>query len=375
MTFREVQIKHVMADNWPIKFEVGAKPGKALKRKNESDKSKYEKNRKREFKDTWQEGRIWLKFDGEKMTCDLCTKFGAGELRSSQTFIKGSTNFRYSGIVDHENCAYHRRAVVHYYAEEEKRENKQSIAQKTVISLNQAVRQSLMFKFRNIHALIKNNRPISDFTWINKLDEQKGLEHGTTYNNRWAATAFLECIAETVRSEVTENVRGSKFFSLTMDGSTDCGTIEQETLFIRCCSEGKIMLKFLCIGEPRSTCAQDLLTFVKKKIQENDLGDHIHKLVGFGCDGASNMLGCHNGLVTLLRQEYSEILGIHCLAHRLELAYKDALKGDRLYVQLSTLLLGLYYFYKNSAKQRKNLRECMEVIKNIKTKLLMKQFK
>lgn len=117
-----------MADNWPIKFEVGAKPGKALKRKNESDKSKYEKNRKREFKDTWQEGRIWLKFDGEKMTCDLCTKFGAGELRSSQTFIKGSTNFRYSGIVDHENCAYHRRAVVHYYAEEEKRENKQSIA-------------------------------------------------------------------------------------------------------------------------------------------------------------------------------------------------------------------------------------------------------
>lgn len=34
---------------WPIKFTSGAKPGKALKRKSDAaDKSKYEKNRKRD---------------------------------------------------------------------------------------------------------------------------------------------------------------------------------------------------------------------------------------------------------------------------------------------------------------------------------------
>lgn len=53
---------------WPLKFTSGAKPGKALKRKSDAaDKSKYEKNRKRDFKEEWQDGREWLEFDGEKM--------------------------------------------------------------------------------------------------------------------------------------------------------------------------------------------------------------------------------------------------------------------------------------------------------------------
>ncbi|XP_056008565.1 zinc finger protein 862-like [Ostrea edulis] len=349
--------------SWPIKFTPGSKPGQASKRKRDVDNSKlkYEKQRKREFKEDWKEGREWLQFDGEKMTCNLCQVHGMGECRNVQNFVTGSVNFRYSGIIDHENSRFHRQAVERFYAKENVRENKQSEAHKAIVSMDQSIRQSLETKFRNIHALVKYNRPISDFTWLNALDQRKGLEHGTTYNNRWAATAFLECISETVKSEVVGTVQNSQFFSITMDGSTDSGTIEQETLFIRCCVHGKIELKFLCIGEPRSTCALDLLEFVKEKIEENKLADQMHKLVGFGCDGASNMLGRHNGLVSLLKRDYVEMLGVHCLAHRLELAHKDALKDDRQYVQLSTLLLGLYYFYKNSAKQRKNLRDCMKV--------------
>lgn len=347
---------------WPIKFTSGAKPGKALKRKSDAaDKSKYEKNRKRDFKEEWQDGREWLEFDGEKMKCKLCIKYGVGDCRNTQNFVKGSTNFRYSGIIDHENSRYHRKAVERLYVKEDELGEKQLEAHKALVSMNQSIRKTLEMKFRNVHALVKQNRPLSDFTWINSLDEKKGLEHGKTYNNRWAATAFLESISEIVKCEVVGTVKNSSFFSITMDGSTDCGTVEQETMFIRCCHDGKIELKFLCIGEPRSTCAKDLLTFVREKIDENQLADNMHKFVGFGCDGASNMFGRLNGLVSLLKKDYVEILGVHCLAHRLELAFKDALKGNRQYIQLSTLLIGLYYFYKNSAKQRKNLRECMKV--------------
>jgi hypothetical protein len=42
---------------------------------------------------------------------------------------------------------------------------------------------------------------------------------------------------------------------------------------------------------------------------------------------------------------------------------EDALKKDKNYVQLSTLLLELFYFYKNSAKQKRNLKECVKVVK------------
>lgn len=44
---------------WPIKLTSGAKPGKALKliKSDAADKSKYEKNRKRNFKEEWKDER------------------------------------------------------------------------------------------------------------------------------------------------------------------------------------------------------------------------------------------------------------------------------------------------------------------------------
>ena len=65
-------------------------------------------------------------------------------------------------------------------------------------------------------------------------------------------------------------------------------------------------------------------------------------------------------------QDHSEVIGIHCLMHCLELAYRDALKtvGNRLYDRAVTLLLGNYYaFCKRSHKQRRVLRRAIEATK------------
>lgn len=65
-----------------------------------------------------------------------------------------------------------------------------------MLALNESIRKHIEIKFRNIHALIKKNRAISDFVWLNELDEAKGIVHGVTYNNQNAATRFLECISD-----------------------------------------------------------------------------------------------------------------------------------------------------------------------------------
>lgn len=44
----------------------------------------------------------------------------------------------------------------------------------------------------------------------------------------------------------------------------------------------------------------------------------------------------------------------------MELAYKDAVKKNILYDRAITLLMGLYYFYRNSPKQRSKLREMFQ---------------
>lgn len=72
-------------------------------------------------------------------------------------------------------------------------------------------------------------------------------------------------------------------------------------------------------------------------------------------------MGKKGGLVTLLQKDFPELLACHCLAHRLELSFRDVVKADKKYERLSTLLLGIFYFYKRSPKQRKNLRHTFEV--------------
>ena len=94
---------------------------------------------------------------------------------------------------------------------------------------------------------------------------------------------------------------------------------------------------------------------------EHVLSDHMSKFIGFGSDGASNMTGVKAGLVTLLRKDFPEIVGIHCLAHRLELSFRDVVKKDKNYDQLVTFLLGIYYYYKRSPTQKKGLNETFQV--------------
>ena len=65
-------------------------------------------------------------------------------------------------------------------------------------------------------------------------------------------------------------------FSMTMDGFTDSSANEQETLFVRTCTSGKITSRFLCTGEPIlwSTCVDDLHIFVVDKISEHHIEHH-----------------------------------------------------------------------------------------------------
>ena len=99
-----------------------------------------------------------------------------------------------------------------------------------------------------MHALVKYNRPLSDFSWLNRLDASKGLDvHvGEIYNNRKAGTLFLENIAQIEREKLVSVIENVKFFSLTMDGSTDDSSVEQETMFIiRFCNKDRRVRLFL----------------------------------------------------------------------------------------------------------------------------------
>ena len=67
------------------------------------------------------------------------------------------------------------------------------------------------------------------------------------------------------------------------------------------------------------------------------------KLVGMGTDGASANIAI-SGLKGLVEKELDHIFWMWCLAHRIELAIKDALKST-CFKLIDEILLRLYYLY------------------------------
>jgi hypothetical protein len=74
------------------------------------------------------------------------------------------------------------------------------------------------------------------------------------------------------------------------------------------------------------------------------------------------LTGNKSGLAALLRRDRPHLVAIHCLAHRLELSFKDVVAKSKLYKTI-TLLLGLYYLYRKSPKMKKSLTTSFESLK------------
>lgn len=82
------------------------------------------------------------------------------------------------------------------------------------------------------------------------------------------------------------------------------------------------------------------------------------KLVGFGSDVATFNSRYKSGAftVTRLQEKQPVVQGIHCHAHRLDLAHKDPIKKHMYHDKVEALLTVLHYFYRNSPLNRSSLK-------------------
>ena len=209
----------------------------------------------------------------------------------------------------------------------------------------------LRLLFRNAHAVSKNKKSLADYQWLCDLDEVKGLAIGATYRNSKACGTFTKYIATAAQSQVAEELTNAKFVSVTSDSATDSSITEQEIVFVHYSSKGVPFTKFVGLKQPISPNAIGLHKAIMAALGDVGLGeeDLKKKLVGFG---ASVMVGKKGGVSAFLTQLQPSCITVHCFAHHLELAYKDAVKENKLYDSCIVLLMGLYYFYHNSPKHQ-----------------------
>jgi hypothetical protein len=118
---------------------------------------------------------------------------------------------------------------------------------------------------------------------------------------------------------------------------------------------GTIHTKFLALQNVHDAGAESLTATIKDAL--NEYGglseDEVRtKLIGFGADGASVNMGSVSGIGIRLSSLQPLITSVHCMAHRLELVFKDVINDKTLASKFRILpfLEGLYSFYHRSSK-------------------------
>ena len=184
----------------------------------------------------------------------------------------------------------------------------------------------LRLLFRNAHACATHARPYTDYIWQCDLDAAKGIDIGNTYRNDKAAATFVEYIALAQRNKVRNACEDVKFISLISDGATDSSRQEAEILYMRTGHRGTITTTFVGIRNLEKADARSITSAVDDMMGE--IPDWKDKVVGYSADGASVMQGANSGAIQRVREltNTPDLVGVHCSAHRLELAFKDAVK-------------------------------------------------
>jgi hypothetical protein len=78
------------------------------------------------------------------------------------------------------------------------------------------------------------------------------------------------------------------------------------------------------------------------------------ELVSSTSDGDSVNTGVYTGLLARMSaDERPWLVGIHCVSHRLELAIKDSILKQKVFVECNDFMQTLHYFFKNSGRSKR----------------------
>ena len=98
-----------------------------------------------------------------------------------------------------------------------------------------------------------------------------------------------------------------------------------------------------CISLGASTVTKRILEYLERA------GLDMTKLRGIGTDGAATMRGCGTCVVVRLKQITPSAIGVHCAAHRLNLASSQAADKVQYVKKFQNILQQLFDYYDNSS--------------------------
>ncbi|KAL6461570.1 hypothetical protein MHYP_G00297140 [Metynnis hypsauchen] len=164
-----------------------------------------------------------------------------------------------------------------------------------------------------------------------------------------------QAIASALVEDVDKAVLKSPVFSLVLDESTDISNMKRLITYVRYMDDNKIRMKLFRNSEIVDGRADTIFEDMKQLLAENNLDGK--KLAAACTDGAAVMTGCRQGVKNLREEFNSDLVGVHCTAHRLALVASDAARSVQQVKKFQQDLRSIFVFFSNSAVRSNKLYE------------------
>ena len=219
--------------------------------------------------------------------------------------------------------------------------------------------------FRIVYAAVKLNIPLMHHRDMVQLIHSSGGSVGYHHFEHTSALKMGTLISETFHQQLIDYILQSDSpRSIICDAATDPRQNHYLSVLLQGIEDNLPKVYFyrlILLGSDET--AEGLLQVLLKAFDEDGITDKMRQnLVGFTSDGASGMLGKHNGLAQKI-QRFSDkhLIITHCMGHRLELAIKSGFAEFNFMTHLNFFLNDLYsFYYGHSHKNKALMREFLD---------------
>ena len=303
----------------------------------------------------------------EVMFCSLCKKWdtkGASGSTVWNTVGCGST--RLDVVVKHETSVMHKEAV--------------SLELSGDSNIDNMLRKDSSKEFdalidahKVLYFLVEHNLPI--YTLYEPLIDlciRLGATNlpflsqsdNANYRSNRIVEEFLNCQAEVVQKEVEEKVKEGEVYGMMVDEYTDVSARKHLAMVTRYIDQGSAKLAFLQDVQLPNGSAQTIYTSMKDFLTE-ETTIPLTNMTSFASDGPSVMVGKKNGVVALLKKDHPNIIDVHCMNHRLQLAVSKAFHRTKETDKIDELLNGVFKYYHYSTVKSGSLDAIQTVLKDM----------
>ena len=185
------------------------------------------------------------------------------------------------------------------------------------------------------------------------------LQKNARYTSKSIQNELIKVVGDCIRSEIVEEVRVAKFFSVIADEVTDISNKEQLSISFRYVFDNSVKEVFIDFIAVERITGKALSDAIMTALAE--WGVPMEYMRGQCYDGASSMSGARSGCSALIKEKAPLAVYHHCAAHRLNLAIVSACQISS-FKNTESYIGEMARFFKYSAKRQRLLDKVIDSV-------------